>query len=142
MRSAPILKGISGAAVLLAFYFITVSAISGWGFALDQFGAFWYFILSLAFGFGVQIGLYSYLKSIIKHQTVSGKMVAVSGAASSVAMISCCAHYLVNILPLIGITAVISFIGQYQIEFFWVGLAANIFGIGYIASKIRKFSYL
>lgn len=49
----PILKGALGAAVLLGVYFTLVSLISGWDFALSQFFLYWYFILGLAFGFGI-----------------------------------------------------------------------------------------
>ena len=131
--------GSAGSLGLFTLYFGIVTLISGWNFTLGQFASFWYFIVSLAVGFGVQVGLYSYLRSAVLGQTASGKVVAVSGTTSTVAMISCCAHYLANILPVIGVAGAISLIGQYQIELFWVGLAANAFGIWYIATKIRKF---
>ena len=126
---------------LLLFYFVIVSAISGWKFALSQFESYWYFLISLALGFGIQIGLYSYLKQLIKNSsmTMSGKTVAVTGTTSTLAMISCCAHYLANIVPLLGIAGVLSVIAQYQIKIFWVGLAFNIFGILFISNKIIKF---
>ena len=133
------IKGLVGSAALLVVYFSVVSLISGWPFALDQFGRFWYFIVSLAIGFGVQIGLYSYLRHVIHQLDQSRKVLAVSGTTSTAAMISCCAHYLINILPVIGAAGVISVIGQYQIEFFWVGLVFNIGGIMYIGIKVFKF---
>lgn len=126
-------------AILLAVYFLAVSLISGRAFALEQFSRFWYFIVSLAFGFGVQIGLYTYLKNAI-HRGASKGIVAVSGTTSTVAMLSCCAHYLANILPIIAASGVIALIGQYQTQLFWVGLASNAFGIAYIANKLIKFS--
>ncbi len=134
--------GILGEILLLVVYFGTVSLISGWSFAASQFYAFWYFIVSLALGFGIQIGLYVYLKNAIHHQEGSGKVLAVSGTTSTAAMVSCCAHYLVNILPVIGATGIISIIGQYQIQLFWLGLIFNLAGIIYIYRKVIKFSYL
>lgn len=134
--------GFIGTAVLLAVYFSVVSLISGWPFALSQFARFWYFIISLAVGFGIQIGLYTYLKNIIHQKNSSGGILAVSGTTSTAAMLSCCAHYLVNILPVIGITGVISFVSQYQIELFWVGLAFNVAGIAYISRKVFIFHRL
>lgn len=128
--------GFIGTAALLVVYFSVVSLISGWPFALSQFAQFWYFIVSLAVGFGIQIGFYTYLKSVIHQKSGSGGVLAVSGTTSTVAMLSCCAHYLVNILPVIGIIGVVSFISQYQIELFWVGLIFNIAGIIYITRKI------
>ena len=133
------LKGFLAVFLLLIFYFSTVTLISGWGFSKDQFSKFWYFILILAFGFGIQVGLYSYLKSAI-HQNVSAKILATSGATSTAAMISCCAHYLVNVLPILGATGIITFISQYQIQFFWMGLVFNFAGITYMAGKVHRFS--
>lgn len=133
-----IIKGIAASIALLAIYFGVVTLISGWPFAVEQFFEFWYFILSLAAGFGIQVGLWSYLGEVVRGKSASGKVVAVSGTTSTVAMISCCAHYLANILPIVGVSGVISLIGQYQIELFWLGLVFNLLGIGYIGSRILK----
>ncbi|OHA00316.1 MAG: hypothetical protein A3G49_06150 [Candidatus Sungbacteria bacterium RIFCSPLOWO2_12_FULL_41_11] len=134
-------KGFLAAGGLVGIYFSVVILISGASFALSQFYEFWYFIIALALGFGVQVGLYTYLRNAILERGSAGKVLAVSGATSTLAMISCCSHYLVNILPVIGVTGIISIIGQYQIEFFWVGLIFNLVGIVYIARKIFNFVY-
>ena len=134
-------KGFLAAGVLVGIYFSVVILISGASFALSQFLLYWYFIMALALGFGIQVGLYTYLRNAILERGSAGKVLAVSGTTSTVAMISCCAHYLANILPLIGTAGVISLIGQYQVEFFWVGLIFNAAGIVYIAGKINKFYY-
>src|SRR3989344_2583677 len=131
-----ILKGLLGSSALLIFYFTIVTLISGWQFSQDQFLQFWYFILALAFGFGVQVGLYFYLKNLIHKKSQSVKVLAASGTTSTAAMISCCSHYLANILPIIGITGFITLITQYQVQLFWVGLIANLGGILYMANKV------
>lgn len=143
-RLAPIIfrstiYGFTGTAALLAVYFSVVILISGWSFALDQFARFWYFIVSLAVGFGIQIGLYAYLKNAVRQKNGSGGVLAVSGTTSTVAMLSCCSHYLANILPVIGAVGIIGFISQYQVELFWIGLAFNIFGIAYVSRKVIIF---
>jgi len=124
---------------LLGIYATIVFLVSGWDFMLDQFSQFWYFIISLAVGFGIQVGLYTYLKNAIK-QKASPRVLAISGATSTVAMISCCAHYLVNLLPILGAVGAITIISQYQVQLFWVGLAFNLAGILYMLSRIVKFS--
>ncbi len=132
-------KGVLATSVLLIVYFTIVTLVSGWSFAQDQFRQFWYFVVTLAAGFGTQVGLYSYLKSSIKG-AVSPSVVATTGATSTAAMISCCAHYLVNILPILGAVGIITVISQYQVQLFWIGLVFNFAGIAYMASKIYKFS--
>jgi len=134
----PALFGAASTLGLLIFYFVILTLISGQNFAWAQFSQFWYFIVSLALGFGIQVGLYVYLKTILRAKSAAGKVIAVSGTTSGVAMVSCCAHYLANILPVLGAAGVASFVGQYQTEFFWVGLAFNLGGIMFIVKKIHR----
>ena len=133
-----ITKGLLASLGLLAIYFSLVSLISGTSFAQEQFAKYWYFILTLAAGFGVQVALFTRLKQVVKG--AHGGVVAVSGATSTFAMVSCCSHYLVNVLPIIGAVGVLTVISQYQIELFWVGIIANLLGILYLTSKLRKIS--
>ena len=135
-----IVYGTLASSILLGVYFAVLSLVSGWNFAKNQFSVFWYFIISLAVGFGIQVGLYTYLRNFIKVGQSSGKILGVTGTTSTAAMISCCAHYFANILPLIGAIGFITLVGQYQVELFWVGLVANALGISYIASKIWNYS--
>ncbi|MFA6392671.1 MAG: hypothetical protein WCW54_01095 [Candidatus Paceibacterota bacterium] len=135
-----ILYGTLASIILLGVYFAVLTFVSGWVFAEKQFASYWYFIVSLTVGFGIQIGLYSYLKELVKnkHITIDGKAVAVTGTTSTLAMVSCCAHYLTNIIPILGISGSLMFITKYQTEIFWVGILFNIFGIIFISNKIIK----
>jgi P-type Cu+ transporter len=135
-----LIYGLVATAALLGVYFVILAAVSGWEFTVSQFFEFWYFIVSLAAGFGVQIGLYSYLRNAVRSMDMSGKVVAVSGTTSTAAMISCCAHYLTNIFPVIGAAGAVALVAQYQIELFWFGLACNLAGIIYMTTKVAKFS--
>ena len=136
-----IIYGFAGLAALLAVYFSMVSLISGWSFALSQFAQFWYFIVSLALGFGIQVGLYIHFRNLVRDGRGTGKVLGVTGTTSTAAMISCCTHYLVTLLPVLGVAGVITFVAQYQIELFWVGLLFNLGGIVYMANRIFKFQY-
>ncbi len=132
----PIQFGTGAFVLLLAIYFAVVSLISGVDFTLEQFAKFWYFFVPLALGFGIQVGLYTYLTQLVGQQGASGKVVAVSGTTSTAAMVSCCAHYLVNILPVMGVTGFLTLVAEYQIELFWAGLLFNAAGILYIVPKV------
>jgi len=126
-----ILYGTLASAILLGVYFTS--------FAQSQFDDFWYFIMSLVAGFGIQIGLYQYLKGLVHDGGGMGKVVGVSGTTSTAAMVSCCAHYLVNLVPILGVTGLVTFVAEYQVELFWVGLLFNLFGIAFIINRIIKF---
>lgn len=134
----PLLLGASAFLLMLTIYFGIVSLISGMSFTLEQFATFWYFIVSLALGFGIQVGLYAYLRKLVGQHGASGKVVAVSGTTSTAAMVSCCAHYLTNILPILGVTGILAVVAEYQVELFWLGLAFNAAGILYVASMVIK----
>ena len=123
-------------AILFAVYFGLLTLVSGWSFTVDQFFTYWYFIVPLAAGFGLQVGLFVYLRDLVHGAAASGTVVAASGTTSTAAMISCCTHYLANIAPVIGATGLVTFAAQYQVELFWVGLAFNAAGVGYIGSKV------
>ena len=134
-----VLFGTVGMLTLLGVYFLILTAVSGWEFTVGQFLDFWYFIVSLAAGFGIQIGLFTYLRNAVRGMDMSGKVVAVSGTTSTAAMISCCAHYLTNIMPVLGAAGLVALVAQYQIELFWFGLASNLAGIFYMGNRVFKF---
>lgn len=130
--------GILALGLLLAVYFGVLTLVSGWKFTVSQFNEFWYYILPLAGGFGLQVALYTRLRQVVHQSRESGAVMAASGTTSTAAMISCCAHYLVNIAPVIGATGLVTFATQYQVEFFWVGLAFNVAGIAFIGDRLWK----
>src|SRR3989344_2369879 len=107
-----ILYGILTSSILLGVYFTILTLVSGWNFTQIQFANYWYFIVSLAVGFGIQITLYQYIKSLVHSGTSMGKIVGVSGTTSTATMISCCAHYLVNLVPILGVTGLATFVAS------------------------------
>lgn len=130
--------GLSASAILLGVYFAVLTLVSGWSFAQNQFGAYWYFITSLAAGFGIQIALYQYIRALAHGGQGMAKVVGVSGTTSTAAMISCCAHYLVNFVPILGVTGLVTFVAQYQVKLFWVGILFNLAGIAYMTASVLK----
>ncbi|OGB25495.1 MAG: hypothetical protein A3I66_16065 [Burkholderiales bacterium RIFCSPLOWO2_02_FULL_57_36] len=124
--------------LMLGLYFGVLTLLSGWAFTVTQFNQFWYYILPLAAGFGIQVGLFMRLRQLVSQSKQSGTVVAASGTTSTAAMISCCAHYLTNVAPLIGATGLVAFAAQFQSEIFWVGLLFNFVGIAYVGNKVLK----
>ncbi len=137
-----IIYGIIASGILLGVYFTVLSLVSGWSFAQSQFTSFWYFIVMLAIGFGIQIGLYVYLRNLIHNGQGGGQVLGVTGATSTAAMISCCTHYLANLLPILGVVGVVTFVAQYQTQLFGVGLLFNLGGIFYMANKVFKYKQI
>ena len=138
-KTKSILYGILASSILLGVYFTVLTLVSGWSFTQEQFVDYGYFVVSLAIGFGVQIALYQYIKNLVHSGKGMGKVVGVSGATSTASMISCCAHYLVNLVPILGVTGLATFVAQYQVKLFWVGIFFNIAGVAYMINRIIKF---
>lgn len=140
MREIAAPSGAAAAAstTMLGLYFGVLTLASGWNFTLSQFVEFWPYIVALAIGFGAQVGLYVYLKqlSLHRHQRHCVAAASASGTTSAVAMLACCTHYLINILPVLGTIGAVSFVAQYQVELFWVGLAFNAAGLAYIGQRV------
>ncbi|MDO8460285.1 MAG: hypothetical protein Q7S74_04205 [Nanoarchaeota archaeon] len=122
---------------ILAFYIAVLTLFQSYGFALYEFKSLWIWLVPLAIGFGAQIGLY---KSI-KHDATVNRGIATSGTLSGGSMIACCTHYLLNIIPFIGITGLSvfsSFLMTYQKVFFSMGIASSIAGIALMLYHKRK----
>lgn len=140
MTVKAVATGLLASGLLFGVYFGVLTLVSGWGFTLEQFADFSHFIVALAVGFGVQVGLYTYLRSLARQCAGTGKVAAVSGGTSAAAMISCCTHYLTNMVPILGATGLVALVGQYQVELFWGGLAFNLAGVLYIGTKLVQAS--
>jgi Cu+-exporting ATPase len=131
----PLIAGATATTAILALYFAVLTPISGWDFTLSEVKKFWPYLVALAGGFGLQVGLYVNLKHQLAQHHGGGKMVVASGTTSTAAMISCCTHYLANVLPLVGAAGIVTFVAQYQVELFWVGLLFNAVGILFVVHK-------
>lgn len=127
---------------LLFLYFLILGFTQSFFHARDQFLELWYLILPLVFGFGVQVFLYAYIRyslTQIKLKNATGELAA-SGAISTGSMIACCSHHLVDVLPLLGLSAAFLFLVQYQLFFILFGIASNIVGIIFMLEIIKKHS--
>lgn len=124
--------------LLLGAYFGLLTLISGWRFTVSQFSDFWYYIVPLGAGFALQVALYTRLRQLLRQSKDARNVMAASGTTSTAAMVSCCAHYLVNVAPVLGATGLVAFAAQYQVQLFWVGMAFSAAGIAYIGNKLWK----
>ncbi len=135
-----VIAGFIGAFSLLAFYFLTMRLLEGsWGSAVYQFKKLWLFMIILSFGFGIQVGLYSYLRKLLRGKS-SGRIMGTSTATSGIGMIACCAHHVSDVLPLFGFTILSVFLIKYQSLLLLLGIISNLFGIVYLIKLARRFN--
>lgn len=141
-RKRAVFVGLGAGLLLLLVYFVIMGLLSrSWEATISQFKSLWYWILALSLGFGIQIGIYTHLKKVIKNKSEiarSGTITATSTGTSTVSMVACCVHHVADALPIIGISGIAIFLSRYQIPIIISGLVFNIFGILYILKIIRK----
>ncbi|MFQ6056389.1 MAG: hypothetical protein ACE5J3_10465, partial [Methanosarcinales archaeon] len=66
-----IVIGIIAGLILLAIYFTILSIANSFSHATEQFIEMWYWISALVIGFGIQVGLYSYIRTSIHTKNMS-----------------------------------------------------------------------
>ncbi|MGQ9629077.1 MAG: hypothetical protein ACUVXI_02025 [bacterium] len=138
-NNKPIIFGVGGAMGLLIIYFGVLTLVNSFGHALEQLSGMWYWILILVIGFGVQLGLYSYIRFNIRKKVVGTTAeVATTGGISTGSMIACCAHHVADVLPMIGLSAAAIFLSKYQMPFILLGIFSNLVGIAMMLNIIQK----
>lgn len=122
-----IINGLIAGVGLLGLYAATMTLLSGWGAAVEQFSSLWYLMVPLAIGFGMQVGLYTKLKAAIREKS-KGAMAA-GGTSAGAAMLACCVHHATDVLPFLGLSGASIFLTQFQKPILLVSLGINVMGI-------------
>jgi hypothetical protein len=130
LKNRSFIIGLLGSIGLLVVWLGVLTFTESFSHALQQFNDFGPWIIILSGGFGLQLGLYSFIKSCLKKKKGGATAeVAATGGISTGAMIACCAHHLVEILPIIGLGAAAVFLVNYQLPFIGLGIFSNLVGI-------------
>lgn len=133
-KDNPVLYGMLAGLGLLVFYLSFVSFFQGIEMAFLNLRELWYLIFPLVVGFGIQIGLFF---SVKRTAQLTGT-VAGTGAVSGSSMVACCSHFLLQAIPLAGISGLAIFLVKYQTLFLVIGILSNIFGIAIMLMHKRK----
>ncbi len=134
-----ILIGVGAAALLIIVYLGIITLAEDWTHALEQTTELWFWVLALAGGFGIQAGLFSFIRQgIRKRRLAATGSVAASGSVSAGSMAACCAHHLSDVLPLLGLSGAAVFLVRYQLFFIIVGVLSNIVGITIMLETIQR----
>ena len=134
-----ILVGVGAAVLLIIVYLGIITLAQDLAHALEQTTELWYWVLALAGGFGIQAGLFSFIRQGIRERRAATTgSVAASGGVSAGSMAACCAHHLSDVLPLLGLSGVAIFLVRYQLFFIIVGVPSNIVGITIMLETIQR----
>ena len=139
MLISSVLWGSSATSALLIIFVASIRLFSGrWTQVYEQAADIGVFIALLAIGFGVQIALWRNLRLRHAQRMKTHGVPAVSGATSTVAMLACCSHYFVNILPFLGLIGIAGFLTAYQNQIMVASIGINLLGIAYMVYLIQK----
>lgn len=139
--SWPIAGGLLGAAGLTALYLGIVTLAESWSHALELFRQDAPFVVPIILGFGVQVGLFVYLKRglhLPDGTRAAGALTGAGTGTSTLAMVACCAHHVTDVLPLMGLSAAAVFLAEYKVWFMSVGLVTNLIGIGLMLRMLGR----
>ncbi|MDO8740745.1 MAG: hypothetical protein Q7J54_04220 [Candidatus Woesearchaeota archaeon] len=126
-------NGIIGILLIVVLNIIILWSLGFPAMAVAQIKKYSPLLVLLIGGFGFQISLFTYLR----HKSAIGCTTTVaSGGLSTTSMILCCSHYLVNILPFIGVSALASLSG-YTVWFILIGILSNAAGIAIMLYKSK-----
>jgi hypothetical protein len=132
----PTALGLLASVSLLGFYLGTIALVQDWEHAFTQLGEDLPFVAALVAGFGLQVGLYTYLRLL--HAQARRAGVTASAGAGGVAMLACCAHHVADVLPVLGLSAAAAFLGAYKTPLLWLSVAVNLAGLIYLAWQVQK----
>ena len=126
-----LLAGLLAATALIGLYLGLVSWAQGFGHATEVLWGDRYFVAAIAAGFGVQAGLFVYLRRLL---SLRARASATAGTAagtgtSTAAMLACCAHHVSDALPVLGLSGVAIFLGDYRVPLVLSGVAVNAVGV-------------
>lgn len=135
----PLSAGIIGALAIFFVYFAILSVVQSFEHAVQQTIDLWFFLFPLSAGFGVQIALYTYIKSSIdkKINSVQTEIMA-TGCVSTTSMIACCVHHIIDLLPVVGLSAATILLTQYQTAFMVLAIFSNLIGITMMLLIIKE----
>ena len=138
LRRRAVLAGLAGAAALLGVYLGIISLAQGLEHALDQFASGFGFVSFIAAGFGIQIALFVELRAVDRRHRAAAAVTAAGTGTSAAAMLACCAHHLVDLLPLVGLSAAAVFLNAYRTPLFLLGIGMNAVSIVVVARQLSR----
>lgn len=134
----PATVGLLAGLALVGLYLGLVTWAQGFGHARELLWDDRYFVAGIAGGFGLQAGLFVYVRRLLSRRgrSSAAAVTATGTGTSSAAMIACCAHHVADALPLLGLSGAAIFLNDYRIPLMAAGLAVNAAGVAFMARLV------
>ncbi len=126
--------GLLAALALVGLYLGLVTWAQGFTHARQLLWDDRYFVAAIASGFGLQAGLFVYVRRLLslRGRGSAAAATATGTGTSSAAMIACCAHHVTDVLPVLGLSGAAIFLNDYRIPLMVLGLVLNAAGSAFM----------
>ncbi|MBI2912698.1 MAG: hypothetical protein HYY03_02120 [Chloroflexi bacterium] len=126
--------GALAALLLVALYLGLVTWAQGLGHARELLWDDRYFVAAIATGFGLQVGLFTYLRVVLPRRAAASAagLTAAGTGTSTAAMVACCAHHVTDALPVLGLSGAAVFLTDYRNWLMAAALAMNGLGVAFM----------
>ena len=131
--------GLLAALALVGLYLGIVTWAQGPDHALELLWSDRTFVILISAGFGTQVGLFTYIRLL--QRAMARESVALAGAGtatSSISMVACCAHHVVDVLPILGLSGLAVFLVEFRTPLMLLGLGTNLVGIVVMARQLMR----
>jgi hypothetical protein len=132
--------GLVASGALAGFYVAVLAASGGWEHLADQARADWWLLMPIIVAFGTQVAL----SVELRHRRHTQHLAATTGAgtgASAVGMVACCAHHLVDLVPLLGAAGVAGFLFDWRIPLMVGGLTINLVAVAVAGRRLAHLAH-
>ena len=134
--------GVTASGALVGFYVAVLAWAGGWGHLVDQTRNDWWLLTPIILAFGIQVALSVELRH--RHRHHAQHLASTTGAgtgASAVGMVACCAHHLVDLVPLFGAAGVAGFLFDWRIPLMIGGLAVNLVAVAIAGRRLARLTH-
>ncbi len=138
VRIRSLVAGTIAGILLLVTYLALISLAQGPAHAMEQLRADALFVGLISVGFGTQAVLFAELWTLDRRHRSGVAVTAAGTGTSAAAMLACCAHHLVDLFPIIGLSAAAAFLSTYKLPLLLLSLGINAVGIVVIARHLRR----
>jgi hypothetical protein len=128
--------GPTAAGLLVGFYLGVVTLAQGWTHAQSLLREDLWFIAPITLGFGLQIGLFVYMRGLHAASRGGAALTGGSTGTSSAAMLACCAHHLADVLPVIGVSGAAVFLVEIKTPLAFVAIGMNAVGVAFLSLRL------
>jgi hypothetical protein len=131
--------GTAAGLALAAVFVAVVAGTAGWAHLDQQVRADWWLLTPLLAGFATQVALMVELRH--RHRLAHAAAVSVGAGAgvSGAGMLACCAHHLVELAPLAGLSGAATLLTDVQRPLMAVGVVLNVVAVTLAARQLARF---